>query len=220
LEAGKMNRLKSHLILLLSALTIVSGYSTTNEIRLDAEITAEQKKAALALAKEFGIENVHRIYTPFPPTLTRYLMVRGDEQIEGNIGRYKELRIFFEERTYAFDPPQKITPSLCDCSLRIAEFVELEIAGSKKRVLTKNVNPELALKLLTKIYNSDYTLAPGVDSKEHPSKKLLMHDSAWLERRTGWESVLYDFELGHSTVITFSADKGNIVIQEYSWHIH
>ena len=87
------------------------------------------------------------------------------------------------------------------------------------RVLTKNVNPELALKLLTKIYNSDFTLAPDVDSKDHPSKELMRKPDR-LERRSCSICVVYEFEMKSNHEIIFTVEEGNIVIQEYSWHIH
>ena len=212
-----MNIMKNIILFSLSALLFASGCSTTNGIRVDESITAEQKKAAVALAKEFGIENTERIYIPFDMRMDRKLTVRGDEQLKGGIGRYKELTIFFEERTYDFDPPRKIIPTLHDCSMCIVEFVELEIESGKRRVFTENVNPKLALKLLTKIYNLDFTLAPDVDTKECLSK-VLIHSPAILERSAGWNDIYYELTLNVCHVIRFAVEEDNLVIQKYEYN--
>ncbi len=224
-----MNQIKNIFLLSLSVLYFTTACSTTNDIReekattedirVEKGITAEQRKIALALAKEFGIEKIQSIHTPFDMTMSRSLAVRGDEQLESDIGRYKELDIYLEEESFDFDPPRKITPTLYDCSMSIVEFVELEIENGKKRVLTKNINPEFALKLLTKIYNSDFTLAPDVDAKDHPSKELMRKPDR-IERRYASKIVVYEFELMSDHVIIFTVEEGNIVVQEYEWHIH
>ena len=118
--------------------------------------------------------------------------------------------------SFVFKEPPNITVTLDECTLRIVEFVELETeVYGKVRVLTRDVNPELALNLLTKIYNSDFTLAPGVDAKDHPSKETMQMANDWLKKELH-QSDDRHFMLhlpGHE--IDFSVVEGNIVVQGY-----
>jgi len=206
-----MNLIKNIILLSLSALFFASGCSTTNDIRVEEGITAEQRKIAIALAEEFGIEKIESITVPTEGTFWVALVVIGDEQLEDGIGRYKQLDISFRHTRFESEIYSGISPGLSACEMRVVQFVELAIKGYEKvRVLTRNVDPELALKLLTKIYMSDYTLAPEVDAKNFPSREM-MQSPKYLYL---WDNGDYHLHLPDCK-IEFSSDEGDIVILAY-----
>lgn len=211
-----MKPMKNFFLLSFCTLFFTIPFSTLSNVHADNSVSTKHKEIAQNFAKEFKINKIQSITIPFCMSMMRSLVVTGDEQLEEGIGRYKELQIFLEEESFVFKEPPNITVTLDECTLRIVEFVELETeVYGKVRVLTRDVNPELALNLLTKIYNSDFTLAPGVDAKDHPSKETMQMANDWLKKELH-QSDDRHFMLhlpGHK--IDFSVVEGNIVVQGY-----
>jgi len=185
-----------------------------------ATLTPERKAVVVKLAKDFGIEKIESITKPFSMSGS-HLYVRGDEQLVGNTGRYKELDINFFYEDFTTEVPLKTWPTLDECVMRIVEFVELETeVDADIRILTQNVDPGLALTSLTKIYNSDFTLAPGVDAKDLPSKEVMNMTHNWLEKELSHSGNGYFMLHLPGYVIYFSTDESGIVIHESSQVIY